>query len=31
MNAGELQEPWLGMFKELLKLSEEYKHKNQYQ
>lgn len=30
MNAGELQEPRLGMFKELLALSEEYKHKNQY-
>ncbi len=30
MNAGELVEPRLGMFKELLALSEEYKHKNQY-
>ena len=30
MNAGELQEPRLGMFKELLALSEEYKHKNQW-
>lgn len=31
MNAGELQEPRLGMFKELLELSERYKRKNQYQ
>ena len=31
MNAGELQEPRLGMFKELLVLSEMYKRKNQYQ
>ena len=31
MNAGELKEPRLGMFKELLELSEQYKHKNQYQ
>jgi hypothetical protein len=31
MNAGELQEPRLGMFKELLELSEKYKRKNQYQ
>ncbi len=31
MNAGELQEPRLGMFKELLELSECYKHKNQYE
>ena len=30
MNAGELQEPRLGMFKELLELSERNKHKNQY-
>lgn len=30
MNAGELVEPRLGMFKELLKLSERYKRKNQY-
>ncbi len=30
MNAGELQEPRLGMFKELLELSERYKRKNQY-
>ena len=30
MNAGELQEPRLGMFKELLELSEQNKHKNQY-
>lgn len=31
MNAGELKEPRLGMFKELLELSEQYKRKNQYQ
>lgn len=31
MNAGDLQEPRLGMFKELLVLSEQNKHKNQYQ
>lgn len=31
MNAGELKEPRLGMIKELLGLSEENKHKNQYQ
>ena len=31
MNAGELVGPRLGMFKELLELSEENKHKNQYQ
>ena len=30
MNAGELKEPRLGMFKELLELSEQYKRKNQY-
>lgn len=30
MNAGELQEPRLGMFKELLELSELHKHVNQY-
>ena len=30
MNAGELQEPRLGMFKELLTLSEQYKHVNQW-
>lgn len=30
MNAGELKEPRLGMFKELLALSERYKRKNQY-
>lgn len=30
MNAGELAEPRLGMFKELLALVEENKHKNQY-
>ena len=31
MNAGELQAPRLGMFKELLELSELYKRKNQYE
>lgn len=31
MNAGDLQEPRLGMFKELLELSEKYRRKNQYQ
>lgn len=31
MNLGELQEPRLGMFKELLVLSEQYRHKNQYE
>lgn len=31
MNAGELQKPRLGMFKELLVLSEKYKRKNQYE
>ena len=31
MNAGELQEPRLEMFKGLLELSEKYKRKNQYQ
>lgn len=31
INAGELKEPRLTMFKELLELSEQYKHKNQYQ
>lgn len=31
MNAGDLKEPRLGMFKELLALSEQYKRKNQYQ
>ena len=30
MNAGKLQEPRLGMFKELLELSEKYRRKNQY-
>ena len=30
MNAGELAEPRLGMFKELLELSEKYRRKNQY-
>ena len=31
LNAGELKEPRLTMFKELLRLSEQYKRKNQYQ
>ena len=31
MNVGELQEPRLSMFKELLGLCEEYKRVNQYQ
>ena len=31
MNAGELQEPRLGLFKGLLTLSGQYKRKNQYQ
>ena len=31
MNAGELKEPRLGKFKELLALSEQYKRKNQYE
>ena len=31
MNAGELQEPRQGMFKELLELSEKDRRKNQYQ
>ena len=31
MNAGELAEPRLSMFKELLELRDEYKRKNQYQ
>lgn len=31
MNAGELAEPRLWMFKELLELSEQYKRKNQYE
>ena len=30
MNAGELAEPRLGLFKELLELCEKYKRKNQY-
>ena len=30
MNAGTLQEPRLGLFKELLVLSEQYKHVNQW-
>jgi hypothetical protein len=31
MNAGELKEPRLAMFKELMELSETYKRKNQYE
>lgn len=31
MNAGELKEPRLGMFKELVVLSEKYNRKNQYE
>jgi len=31
MNADELREPRLGMFRELMDLSEKYKRKNQYQ
>lgn len=31
MNAGELKEPRLNMFKELLELCEQYKRKNQYE
>lgn len=31
MNAGELQEPRLGKFMELLELCEQNKHKNQYE
>ena len=31
MNADELREPRLGMFKELMELSEQYKRINQYQ
>ena len=31
MNAGELKEPRLSMFKKLFALSEQYKRKNQYQ
>ena len=31
MNAGEMKEPRLGMFKELLALSEQYRRKNQYE
>ena len=30
MNAGELKEPRLGMFKELVALCEQYRHINQY-
>ena len=30
MNAGELEEPRLSKFKELLELSEQYRRKNQY-
>lgn len=31
MNTGELAEPRLGMFKELLTLCEQYRRKNQYE
>ena len=31
MNASELKEPRLGMFKELMELNEKYKRKNQYE
>ncbi len=31
LNAGELKEPRLSMFKELLVFSEQYKRKNQYE
>lgn len=31
MNAGELKEPRLGMFKGLLELSGQYRHVNQWQ
>lgn len=31
MNTGELAEPRLGMFKELLALCEQYRRKNQYE
>jgi len=31
MNAGDMKEPRLEMFKELIELSEKYRHKNQYQ
>ena len=31
MNAGDLKEPRLGMFMELMELSEKNKHKNQYE
>lgn len=31
MNAGELKEPRLGIFKELLALSEQFKRRNHYQ
>ena len=31
MNASQLKEPRLGMFKELLALSEQYRRKNQYE
>lgn len=31
MNAGEMHEPRLRMFKELLELTEQYKRKDQYQ
>lgn len=31
LNAGELKDPRLSMFKELMELSEKYRHINQYQ
>jgi hypothetical protein len=31
MNAGELKKPRLGMFKDLVVLSEKFKRKNQYE
>ena len=31
VNAGEMKEPRLGIFKELLVLSEQYRRKNQYE
>ncbi len=31
LNAGEMKEPRLGMFKELLALSDQYSRKNQYE
>lgn len=31
INAGQMQSPRLGMFKELMELNEKYKRKNQYE